>query len=86
MLLAIVRPLDGVSLAPVLRGKSLDSDAPYLHYPHDRTGCATPQSAIRAGYWRLVHFSEDDRNELYDRVDPREKTDLAAKEPARPVL
>jgi arylsulfatase A len=78
------QPLDGVSLASVLRGESLDREALYWHYPHYHPGGATPYSAIRAGDWRLVHFSEDGRNELYDLAhDPGEATDLAAKEPAR---
>jgi arylsulfatase A len=78
------QPLDGVSLAPVLRGGTLDRDALYWHYPHYHTGGATPHSAIRQGDWRLVHFYEDGRNELYDLAhDPGETNDLVAKEPAR---
>ena len=34
------QPLDGVSLAPVLRGESLDLDTLYWHYPHYHTGGA----------------------------------------------
>lgn len=78
------QPLDGVSLAPVLRGGTLDRDALYWHYPHYHPGGATPHSAIRAGDWRLVHFYEDGRNELYNlEHDPGERNDVAAKEPAR---
>jgi hypothetical protein len=60
------QPLDGMSLAPVLRGGALDRDALYWHYPHYHPGGATPYSAIRAGDWRLVRFCEDGRQELYD--------------------
>ena len=43
-----------------------------------------PQSAIRLGDWKLVHFYEGDRDELYRlSTDPSEKSDLAANEPAR---
>ena len=43
-----------------------------------------PQSAMRSGGWKLVHFHEDNRDELYDLVvDPSEQRDLAAREPAR---
>jgi arylsulfatase A-like enzyme len=78
------QPLDGVSLAPVLRGESLAREALYWHYPHYHPGGATPYSAIRAGSWRLVHFYEDGRDELYDLArDPGEITDLAAKDPTR---
>lgn len=45
---------------------------------------ATPHSAMREGDWRLVHFYEDDRVELYNLYDdPAEKNDLAAKQPER---
>jgi arylsulfatase A len=78
------QPLDGVSLARALRGGVLPRDALYWHYPHYHPGGATPHSAIRVGDFRLVHFYEDGRNELYDlRTDPGETTDLAAADPAR---
>ena len=77
------QPLDGQSLASVLRGDGVfDRDAIYWHYPHYHPGGATPYSAIRSGPWRLVHFYEDDRDELYDlATDPGEATDLAALQP-----
>ena len=78
------QPLDGRDLSGVLAGGPLDRPAIYWHYPHYHPGGATPYSAIRAGSWRLVHFYEDDRDELYDlAADPSETTDLAAREPAR---
>jgi arylsulfatase A-like enzyme len=60
------QPLDGRDLAALLAGGALDRDAIYWHYPHYHPGGATPYSAIRSGPWRLVHFYEDDRDELYD--------------------
>ena len=43
-----------------------------------------PQSAIRLGDWKLVHFHEGNRDELYRlSTDPSEQLDLAAREPAR---
>ncbi len=43
-----------------------------------------PQSAIRVGEWKLVHFYEDGRDELYRlTADPSEKNNLAAREPAK---
>ncbi|MFM7184540.1 MAG: sulfatase [Planctomycetota bacterium] len=76
------QPLDGTSLAGVLRGGGLDRDAIYWHYPHYHPGGATPYSAIRSGPWRLVHFYEQDRDELYDlAADPGETTDLATTQP-----
>ena len=79
---APAQPLDGASLAGVLRGGSLARDAIYWHYPHYHPGGATPSSAVRSGPWRLVHFYEDDRSELYDlAADPGETIDLATKQP-----
>ena len=78
------QPLDGTSLAGVLRGGSLARDAIFWHYPHYHPGGATPYSAIRSGPWRLLHFHEDGHDELYDlAVDPGETTDLAIKQPER---
>ncbi len=72
------RPLDGVSLASVLRGGTLDRDALYWHYPHYHPGGATPHSVIRAGSLRLIHFYEDGHDELYDLAkDPGERSNLA---------
>lgn len=79
------QPLDGVSLAAHLRGgPAPDREALFWHYPHYHPGGATPHSAVRMRDWKLIHFFEDDRVELYDVVrDIGETTDLAAKEPQR---
>ena len=73
------------SLAEHLRGGPAPArDALFWHYPHYHPGGATPYSAVRMGDWKLLHFYEDDRVELYDVVtDIGETTDLAAKEPQR---
>jgi arylsulfatase A-like enzyme len=78
--------IDGLSLAPLLRNPKagLGREAIYWHYPHYHPGGATPYSAVRAGDYRLVHFFEDDRVELYDlSKDPSERNDVAAGDPAR---
>lgn len=78
------QPLDGVSLVPALAGDVLSRAAIYWHYPHYHPGGATPYSAIRAGDWRLVHFYEDGRSELYNLAeDARETTDRAMTDPAK---
>ena len=78
------QPIDGRSLAPLLRGDTLAREALYWHYPHYHPGGAIPHSAIRAGNWRLVHFYEDDRDELYDlAADPGETTDVAKERPEK---
>lgn len=76
--------VDGVSLAGVLRDPSaeLDRQTLYWHYPHYHNGGSTPHSAIRDGAWRLVHFYEDDRAELYNLAeDVGESRELAAEMP-----
>ena len=38
----------------------------------------TPASAIRVGDWKLIHYYEDDRRELYNLTsDPGEQKDLS---------
>jgi len=76
------QPVDGASLAPLLRGGSLARDAIYWHYPPYHPGGATPHSVIRSGTWRLVRFYETGSVELYDLAsDVGEATDLAARNP-----
>ncbi len=77
-------PLDGLSLVPLLKGeredlgrKSLYWHFPYYHPPEGYEG-TTPCSAIRKGSFKLVHFYEDHRNELYDLAeDLGEQKDLS---------
>jgi arylsulfatase A len=84
-----VKPLqslvDGVSLVPLLKtGAKPDREAIFWHYPHYHPGGATPYSAIRSGDFRLVHFYEDGRDELYDLAkDVGETQDLANAQPER---
>ncbi len=78
-------PIDGMSLAPVLRDPraKLARERLYFHYPHyyDTT---SPVSAVRERDWKLLEYHEDQRAEVYDLGrDPFEREDLAAKEPAR---
>jgi len=44
----------------------------------------TPQSAIRVGRYKLIHFYDDDRDELYDLTkDLSEQHDLSSEQPER---
>ncbi len=72
---------DGLSLRPVLeRNASLDRDTLYWHYP--RYHHSTPTSAIIHGDYKLLHFYEDGRNELYNLAeDIGEQFDLSEKLP-----
>jgi len=77
--------IDGESLVALLKGgAALEREAIYWHYPHYHPGSATPYSAVREGDWKLIHFFEDDRVEMYNlRDDLGEKTDLAGVDPKR---
>lgn len=75
--------LDGVSLAPLLRGAStLTRTRLFWHFPC-YVGKGTPSSAVRDGDFKLIEFFEDGgRRELYNlRTDPGEERNLAATMP-----
>jgi len=86
--------LDGIDLAPLLRGDRIEPRALFWHFPaylqssgpdpdsrsrHFRT---TPCGVIREDDWKLIEYFEDDAVELYDlRGDPDESDNLAAERP-----
>ncbi len=76
--------IEGVSLWPHLTtGESLDRERFYWHYPHyhNRTG---PGSVIRDGDYKLIHFYEDRRSELYNlKEDVSEENDLSSEMPVK---
>ncbi len=65
---------DGVSLLPLLKGRKIPERDLIWHYPHYGNQGGEPSSIIRRGEWKLIHYYEDDREELYNL-----KTDLAEK-------
>lgn len=79
------RTIDGASLVPLLLGTGqLPPRALFWHFPHYREPDVQPFSIVRLGRWKLIHFYEDDRVELYDlETDLGESTDLASAEPER---
>ncbi|MDR2675816.1 MAG: sulfatase-like hydrolase/transferase [Opitutaceae bacterium] len=79
-------PLDGISILPLLTGKTgkLDRDTLIWHFPfyHAAFVGTKPCSSIRKGDMKLIHFYEDGRSELYDLAsDPMEKNDLSKTQP-----
>lgn len=75
--------IDGKNLTPLLRDPTarLDREALYFHFPHYYS-TTSPVSALRAGNWKLLHYYEDGRDELYDLGgDPGERNDLAQGRP-----
>lgn len=76
--------VDGVSLVPVLKGDTLPERPLYWHYPHYGNQGGEPSSIMRDGDWKLIHYYEDGRHELYDLAsDIGEQNDLASQQPQR---
>lgn len=73
--------LDGIDLAPVLRGEAAPRRDLIWYYPHVWGGKGPgiePFAAMRRGDLKVIHFLEGGRTELYDVVDdPGETRDLA---------
>lgn len=81
---------DGVDLSDLFaRRAALAPRALFWHFPaylqqsgRKGTWRTTPASAMRVGKYKLLHFFEDDRHELYDlAADPSERKDLAEELP-----
>lgn len=69
---------DGVSLLPLLKGESIPERNLIWHYPHYGNQGGEPSSVIRQGDWKLIHYYEDGRNELYNLAhDFREQNNVA---------
>lgn len=76
--------VDGKSLVPLLKGGTLPERPLYWHYPHYDNQGGEPSSLMRLGPWKLIHYHEDGRNELYRlSTDPYEQSDLSRSFPAR---
>lgn len=71
--------VNGISLLPLLKGaESIKREAIFWHYPHYGNQGGTPGSSVRMGDYKLIHFFEDDRVELYNlRDDIGEEMNLA---------
>lgn len=78
-------PIDGVSLAPLLRGeKTLEHRSLFWHYPHYSNQGGFPGGAIREGDWKLIERYEDGRVHLYNLAnDIGETNDVAKDHPDR---
>ncbi len=70
--------IDGISLRPLIeKGKKPKERALYWHYPHYGNQGGDPSSIIRKGDWKLIHYYEDGKNELYNlKTDSSEKINL----------
>ena len=70
---------DGISLKPIIEeGQTPEPRPLYWHYPHYGNQGGDPSSIIRKGDWKLIHYYEDNSNEVYNlKTDPYEQHDLA---------
>jgi arylsulfatase A-like enzyme len=74
--------VDGISLKPLLEGKSMPERALFWHYPHYGNQGGDPSSIVRMGKWKLIHYWEDESNELYNlEKDPGEQENVQGKYP-----
>lgn len=78
------RPLDGVSILPLLHGKSIAARPLFWHYPHYGNQGGAPSGAVREGDWKLIEWYEDGSHELFNvREDIGEEHNLAAEHPEK---
>ncbi len=76
--------IDGVSLVPALQGGSMPKRRLFWHYPHYGNQGGEPSAIAMEGDWKLIHYFEDGRNELYHLGDDiGERVDLSPKHPDR---
>lgn len=76
--------VDGLSLKAAIQGQKLPQRDLFWHYPHYGNQGGEPSSMIRSGQWKLIHYYEDGRNELYNISDDLgEQSDLAATHPEK---
>ena len=74
--------VDGISLVPALEGAALPPRPLFWHYPHYGNQGGEPSSVVRQGDWKLIHYYEDGRDELYLlSEDIGEQHDLASQQP-----
>ena len=58
--------LDGKDLTNLFVKKEFDRDYIFWHFPHYHGSMWKPGSAIRNNQWKLLHFYEDNSQELYN--------------------
>lgn len=81
--LMVEQPVDGVSIAGLLKGSSVpERDTFFWHYPHYANQGGRPGAIVREKNYKLIEFYEDGRRELFDlAADVRESKNLAAEKP-----
>ena len=77
--------IEGQSLAAVLKDQGeIEHRELYWYYPHYSPQAQQPSAAVRDGDYKLIHFYDPVKSELYDlAADPGEQDDLAEKMPEK---
>ncbi|MFM8325816.1 MAG: sulfatase, partial [Pirellulaceae bacterium] len=65
--------VDGISLLPSILGEPMPDRSLFWHYPHYGNQGGAPGAAIRRGDWKLIHWYEEDRDELFRLSDDIEE-------------
>jgi arylsulfatase A-like enzyme len=76
--------IEGKSIKPLLLQESeMDYERPiFWHYPHYSNQGGTPGSSIRMGDYKLIHFFENDKLELYNlKEDIEEQYEISSENP-----
>lgn len=74
--------VDGLDLAPALKGEPIAARPLFWHYPHYSNQGGIPSGAIREGDYKLIERYEDGRVHLYNlKKDLGEQIDIANKHP-----
>ena len=77
------RPLDGVSILPMLQGRKLKRSVP-LYWRYDRAISKPFTVAMRQRDWKIIADTKLTKFELYNlKADLAEQTDLSQQEPRR---
>lgn len=76
--------IDGISLVPLLKGRSVEQRSLFWHYPHYGNQGGVPGGAIRNGDWKLIEWYENGELELFNlKEDIGENNNLAKQYPER---
>lgn len=74
---------DGKSFTTLLKGGKWEQGPMFWHYPHYGNQGGGPGSSVRDGDWKLIHWYESDKYELFNiREDISEKSDVLKENPA----
>ncbi|TXF91238.1 sulfatase [Neolewinella aurantiaca] len=74
--------VDGAPFNPSAGKELQETRKLYWHYPHYGNQGGDPSSVMMDGDYKLIHYWENDEDELYDLAkDPAEQTDISGDQP-----